>query len=70
MAAIIRDEFDQTSMSQRALAPLVGVSPSQLGRLLRGEVVIDLQQLDAICRELGLSVREIVDAADFARLTE
>lgn len=70
VAAILRDEFDQISMSRRQLAPLVGLSYSQLAKLFRGERVMDLEQLDAICRELGLSVTEIVDAADFARRAE
>lgn len=66
VAALILDAFNRASLSQRQMAAIIGVSKSQMNRLLNGLVVLNIEQLDAICHELGLSAVEVVDAADFA----
>lgn len=63
---IIRPAFERTAMSQAAFGATVGISQSQFSKHLRGEVGLTVDELDAICHELGLSVVEVLDAADFA----
>jgi transcriptional regulator with XRE-family HTH domain len=56
----------KSGLSQRAFAPIVRISQSQLSKLLRGEATWKLEQLDLICHELGISIAEVIDAADYA----
>jgi transcriptional regulator with XRE-family HTH domain len=65
VSARIKRELGLTGLSQRQFAGVVGVSDSQLSKLLRGEVDFTLGLLDRVCRELGLSIAEVIDAADF-----
>jgi transcriptional regulator with XRE-family HTH domain len=65
IAGMLRDALVRSTLSQEAFGALVGISQSQLSKHLRGEVDLTVTQLDTICRELGLSIVEVVDAADF-----
>lgn len=67
VAQILADAFRRSAMSQASFGALVNISQSQFSKYMRGEVALNLDQFDAICRELGLSVVEVIEAADFAR---
>lgn len=47
-------------MTQKQLAELVGLSQSQVSKLLRGERVMTLDQLDAFCVALDVDVVRVV----------
>lgn len=65
VAPIISSSFLATGLSQREFGNRVGISQSQLSRYLRGELSPTIDDLDAICNGLGLSIVEVLDAADF-----
>lgn len=65
IAQALSTKLAQTGLSQRHFAPIVGISDSQLSKHLRGEVTLTIDLLDLICHELGLSLVEVVDAAEF-----
>jgi len=65
IAARLKAEVEASSLSQRQFAPIVGISSSQLSKILRGEAFITVELLDIICHELGLSLVEVLDKADF-----
>ena len=71
VAAILKRSFHQTDVTQETLGAAVGVSQSQMSKYLRGERVLDIDQLDAFCFALGLNivdvVREAVRSADISR---
>ena len=50
--------------SQEDLGRALGISQQQVSKLLRGTVVINVDQLQALCDELGLSSRDILGAAE------
>ncbi len=68
VAAILNRAFQQTGVSQRHLGAAVGISQSQMSKYLRGERVLDVDQLDALCFALHLDITTVVrDAADKAQ---
>ena len=71
MAAILKRAFHQTDVTQEALGAAVGVSQSQVSKFLRGERVLNVDQLDTFCFALGLNivhvVREAARSADLRR---
>lgn len=54
-------------LTQRALADAVHVSQSQMSKYLRGERSLNIDELDAICTRLGLSIVDVVSRADELR---
>jgi predicted transcriptional regulator len=55
-------------VSQSHLGAAVGISQSQMSKYLRGERVLDVDQLDALCFALHLDITEVVrDAANKAQ---
>jgi transcriptional regulator with XRE-family HTH domain len=63
VAAILNRAFLQAGISQKKLGAAVGISQSQMSKHLRGERVLDVDQLDAICFALGLSITAVVSEA-------
>ncbi|MGY4859490.1 helix-turn-helix domain-containing protein [Cryobacterium sp. AP23] len=63
VAAILNRAFLQAGVSQKKLGEAVGISQSQMSKHLRGERVLDVDQLDAICLALGLSITAVVSEA-------
>lgn len=63
VAAILNRAFKQTSVSQKQLGAVVGISQSQMSKLLRGERVLNVDQLEDLCFALGLDIGDVVHAA-------
>lgn len=56
----IRDEMERQKLSQREVADLLKWSQSRVGKILIGRVGLDLDDLDALCFVLGISLTEAV----------
>lgn len=55
VAAVLRSHMGFLNMSQVALAQATGIPQATISRLARGQRVLDLEQLDLICRALRVS---------------
>ncbi|TFC92024.1 MULTISPECIES: helix-turn-helix transcriptional regulator [Cryobacterium] len=67
VAEILRREFNRSDfVSQKALGAAVGISQSQMSKHLRGERVLDVDQLDALCDALNLQIVDVVRSAQAA----
>jgi transcriptional regulator with XRE-family HTH domain len=56
----IMEELTRRNMSQRELADQLKWSQSKLGKVLTGRTALDVNDMEAVCRELRLSVVEAV----------
>ncbi len=56
----IREEMERQKLSQREVADLLKWSQSRVGKILTGRVGLDLDDLDALCFALGISLTEAV----------
>ncbi|MGN6200493.1 helix-turn-helix domain-containing protein [Humibacter sp.] len=63
VGALLDNARTEQFLLQRDLAEHIGVSQSQMSKFLRGERALNLDQLDALCRKLGLSIVGIVSDA-------
>ena len=62
--AELRGWKGKRNISQRALAEQAGISKSKLSRMIgMDEQAIDTDELDALCRVLGVSPEVVVDNA-------
>lgn len=50
-------------VTQAELGDLVGISQSQMSKVMLGKRVLTVDQLTAICHALGLSVTDVVQRA-------
>lgn len=64
IASTLRAQLARKNASKVALAKAIGISDSQMGKLLNGHKQFDVEQLDAICWALGLNLREVISEAD------
>ena len=65
IAATLHAAFtDAYSGSQDDLAAAIGISQSQVSALLSGARVINVDQLKALCDEMGLSSAAVLDDAE------
>ena len=64
MSQILRTQFKATSITQTELGDGIGVSQSQMSKILRGERTLTIDQLEQICFILGLTPGVVVDGAD------
>lgn len=64
IASTLRAELARKNLPKVALARAVGVSDSQMNKLLNGTKQFDLELLDSICLALGLSLRDVIADAD------
>lgn len=60
---VLRIYIEDSFISQTQLEGLSGVSQSQISKLFRGERRMTIDQLESICRGLGLSVVAVVAEA-------
>ena len=60
IAHILGDAFALTGGHQETLGELAGISQSQLSKYLRGERVMTVEELEALCRALDLDLVEVV----------
>lgn len=63
IASRLRGRVSQGNVTQVELSEVVGISQSQLSKLLRGVRVFDVDELDAVCQALGLDAGEVVACA-------
>lgn len=65
-ASILRGLIARYGVTQTQMAEAVGVSQSQLSKMIRGTRPIDLDQLAAMCEALGASPSKVLaEAEDF-----
>lgn len=62
--AIARRVNSEKQLSNAELARQTGISRPHLIKMLQGGKHWDVDQLDAICKALGLDIVEIIDAAE------
>lgn len=66
IAATLSAEMRRRGLRQTDIAADVGMSPSQLSRALSATKVFTIDQLDAVCRAVGVSLSGVVAAASTA----
>lgn len=64
VASTVRAAMAKFNVTQAEMAAAVGVSQSQLSKMVRGTRPIDIDQLDAMCRALGLDTGTVVADAE------
>jgi transcriptional regulator with XRE-family HTH domain len=67
VARIISREVDDQDLTQKAVAAMINVSQSLVSLLLRGISAFTLEELDALCTNLGLDIGEVVVEANATR---
>lgn len=60
---ILSIEVAQQGLTQGELGGMVGISESQIGKFLRVDRVLNIEQLASICRALGLDLIDVVREA-------
>lgn len=66
IAAILREAVEERGLTQTQVAEAIDQSQSQVSKYLRGEVVMDAEEIDRICRLVGMSIADVITAADKA----
>jgi len=66
IAATLSAEMRRHGLRQTDVAAAAGMSPSQLSRALSATKVFTIDQLDAVCRIVGISLSEVVASAPTA----
>lgn len=61
-----REKLLDVSPSQGAIANALGVSQPFVSSALAGRAVLDIEQLDMICRLMGLKIEDVVREAEAA----
>lgn len=67
MTDIIREYSDETFLSQSELARRSGVSQPRISDVFTGKAVFSIDQLDAICRALGMQAAAVIHEAEQRR---
>jgi DNA-binding Xre family transcriptional regulator len=60
IADLLRARMERFKINQGDVSPYVGVSQSQLSKMLNGKRTINLDQLDIMCQMLDLEATELV----------
>jgi transcriptional regulator with XRE-family HTH domain len=60
IAAQLRRASEAAGLSQTQVGEAIGQSQSQTSKYLRGEVVLDVEELNALCDFLGLDILAVV----------
>lgn len=64
IAAVLSRAMQDTRRTQGEIADKVGVSQSQLSKILRGDRQMDLDQLYLLCGALNLKARDVIREAE------
>lgn len=64
IAAILNEEIRRRGLRQTDIAARAGMSASQLSRVLSVSKVFTIDQLDAVCRAVGVPLREVIVGAE------
>ena len=67
IASILREAVESRGLLQRQVADAIGQSQTQVSRYLRGEVTMDAEEIDKMCRVVGLNIADVITRADKAR---
>ncbi|OZG62429.1 helix-turn-helix protein [Bifidobacterium lemurum] len=71
MAQIMRSRMAFHDITQSEMAEAIGISQSQLSKILRAERTIDLETFEAFCETLGESTADLVkDGESIAERTK
>jgi transcriptional regulator with XRE-family HTH domain len=60
IAAQLRSASEAAGLSQAQVGEAIGQSQSQTSKYLRGEVVLDVEELNALCDFLGLDILTVL----------
>lgn len=63
VAQILWARYEYLGMKQRTIAEAIGVSQSQVSKLLRGDRPLEVSQFVAMCDRLGLPPVEVLREA-------
>ena len=66
IASIFREAVESRGLLQREVAEAIGQSQTQVSRYLRGEVTMDAEEIDKMCRLVGLKITDVIARADSA----
>lgn len=67
VAAILTEAWEASGMKQAELGARAGISQSQVSKYLRGERVLTVDELDALCSTLGLKIATVIRVANARR---
>jgi transcriptional regulator with XRE-family HTH domain len=70
VASVLDNERRDVGLTQVMLGEMVGISQSQLSLLLSGTSPITIDEIDVIAHALGLTVSQVIDAAEAAAGTQ
>lgn len=62
--AIIERQMSDSGYSQRAFAPLVGISHGRLSKMFKGESTLTVTELAKMCEVLGLDLARVIRTAE------
>lgn len=63
VARVVEDVARESFLSQKALGHAAGIDQSKISRAYRGRQAFTIDQLDAICKVLGVSVAAVIAEA-------
>lgn len=69
LSELVREKLATGRLSDRAAAREIGVSPTTIGRLLRGEAV-DVDTLVKVCRWLGVTPASVLNSYEPSNLAD
>lgn len=64
VAAILREKIGRRKAAQKLIAADVGISEAQLSAILNGKKHADIEQLDNVCRSIGIKLSDVVKRAE------
>lgn len=67
VADVLASEIARRGLRQTDIAAQAGMSASQLSRVLGAKKVFTIDQLDAVCRAVGIRIAEVVMIPDQRR---
>lgn len=70
VALLLAREREDQGMTQAELARRMGIAQSTVSKYLDQRLLMNVSQLDAMCRAMGLNVGEVVVEADRMRALE
>lgn len=63
LAAMLKEIVEDRGLTQDEAGALIGRSQSQMSKYLRAESTLDVEELDALCRALGIDSADLLAAA-------
>lgn len=66
IAAILRAAVEERGLTQAQVGEALGQSQSQMSKYLRGETVMDAEEIFIVCRLVGVSISDVFARAERA----